>query len=77
MLYKVKYKNWSGTTCLVNVEVRCTQDCGNRLYYAANLAVLGCGVDAATPMLAIEALIADHGQFIYAVALRGDQNEST
>jgi hypothetical protein len=66
MFYKVKYKNWSGTTCLVKVEVKETQVWDERLYYATNLEQLGCGFDEATPMLAIKALIADHGYFISA-----------
>lgn len=69
MFYKVKYKNWSGTTCLVKVEVKHTQMWDQRTYYAINLEILGCGVDQATPVLAIKALIADHGQFIYAEAI--------
>jgi len=69
MFYRAKYKNWVGITCLVKVEVKETQVWDERLYYALNLDILGCGVDEATPELAIKALIADHGQFINATVL--------
>jgi hypothetical protein len=70
MFYKVCYRSWANETKVIDrLEVKQTQVWGERVYYAVDHNLLGCGVDEATPKLAIEALIADHGQFIYAVPL--------
>lgn len=41
--------------------------CGERFYYAIDLANLGCGKDHFTPLQAVKDLISDHGYLINAV----------